>query len=214
MIERWKSAQHQQGYESKIDGIIDEVPRYRQVDHSVFDRLGMNPAVASTMIVPTVAEMHDAFLRIADGTIAECPILFANVPTVLDPTMAPAGRHVFSLEALFTPYALRGGWRGSNEPRRWLDQYSTLLTNRPIDSMTQWRAMTPDVYESDFHMPEGHATSFAGGPLAALRGEPRELVRYETSIPGLFLCGAATFPGAGIWGASGRHCARRIMRRH
>lgn len=214
MIERWKSAQHQQGYESKIDGIIDEVPRYRQVDHSVFDRLGINPAVASTMIVPTVAEMHDAFLRIADGTIAERPILFANVPTVLDPTMAPAGRHVFSLEALFTPYALRGGWRGSNEPRRWLDQYSTLLTNRPIDSMTQWRAMTPDVYESDFHMPEGHATSFAGGPLAALRGEPRELVRYETSIPGLFLCGAATFPGAGIWGASGRHCARRIMRRH
>lgn len=213
MIERWRSAAHQQGYESKIDGIISEVPRYRQVDDAVFGELGVDAAVASTMVVPSVAEMHAAFLDIPNGVVAERPVLFANVPTVLDPTMAPRGRHVFSLEALFTPYALPGGWPNSPEPRRWLDRYSELLTNRPLDAMTEWRAMTPDVYESSFHMPEGHATSFAGGPLAALRGEPRELVRYETPIAGLFLCGAATFPGAGIWGASGRHCARHIMRR-
>jgi phytoene dehydrogenase-like protein len=72
--------------------------------------------------------------------------------------------------------------------------------------------MTPDRYESEFHMPEGHATSFAGGPLAALRGDPPELTRYRTSVPGLFLCGAATFPGAGVWGASGRHCATAVLR--
>jgi phytoene dehydrogenase-like protein len=72
--------------------------------------------------------------------------------------------------------------------------------------------MTPDRYESDFHMPEGHATSFAGGPIAALRGKPRELTRYRVDVPGLYLCGAATFPGAGIWGASGRHCATTVLR--
>ena len=33
--------------------------------------------------------------------------------------------------------------------------------------------MTPDVYERDFHLPAGHATSFAGGPLAALRNATR-----------------------------------------
>jgi beta-carotene ketolase (CrtO type) len=77
--------------------------------------------------------------------------------------------------------------------------------------MGEWRAMTPDRYESEFHLPSGHATSFAGGPLAAFRGKPDELTRYRTPIKGLFLCGAATFPGAGIWGASGRHCAREIL---
>ena len=179
----------------------------------MFDRIGADPDVASTMIVPSVAAMHRAFLDIPEGRVADRPIFFANIPTALDPSMAPAGRHVFSLETLFTPYALRGGWTNSDEPRRWLDRYSSLLENRPIDSMTAWRAMTPDVYESDFHMPEGHATSFAGGPLAALRGKPRELVRYETAVPGLYLCGAATFPGAGIWGASGRHCALRLLSR-
>jgi beta-carotene ketolase (CrtO type) len=212
MIERWRTQGHQQGYESKIDGVIDELPRYKQVDRVVFARLGANPDVASTMIVPSLAAIHRAFVDIPAGRIADRPVFFANVPTALDPTMAPTGRHVFSLEALFTPYALAGGWPGSNEPRRWLDAFSTLLENRPFDSMSNWRAMTPDVYESDFHMPEGHATSFAGGPLAALRGKPRELVRYETTVPGLYLCGAATFPGAGIWGASGRHCAMRVLR--
>ena len=68
--------------------------------------------------------------------------------------------------------------------------------------------MTPDVYERDFFMPRGYATSFAGGPLAALRGKDRELTRYETPVKGLYLTGAATFPGAGVWGASGRNAAR------
>jgi beta-carotene ketolase (CrtO type) len=39
------------------------------------------------------------------------------------------------------------------------------------------------------------------------------LTRYETSINGLFITGAATFPGAGIWGASGRNAAMRILSR-
>jgi phytoene dehydrogenase-like protein len=73
--------------------------------------------------------------------------------------------------------------------------------------------MTPDVYEREFHLPRGHATSFAGGPLAALRGRDRELTRYETPVAGLYLTGAATFPGAGIWGASGRNAALTVLRR-
>ena len=44
--------------------------------------------------------------------------------------------------------------------------------------------MTPDVYERDFHLPAGHAASFGGGPLAALRHRDPELTRYETAVPG------------------------------
>ena len=73
--------------------------------------------------------------------------------------------------------------------------------------------MTPDVYEREFHLPRGHAASFGGGPLAALRSRDPELTRYETAVPGLYLTGAATFPGAGIWGASGRNCATVVLAR-
>jgi beta-carotene ketolase (CrtO type) len=71
--------------------------------------------------------------------------------------------------------------------------------------------MTPDRYEREFNLPAGHATSFAGGPLAALHNKNPELVRYETPVHGLFLTGAATFPGAGVWGASGRNAALKVL---
>jgi beta-carotene ketolase (CrtO type) len=74
--------------------------------------------------------------------------------------------------------------------------------------------MTPESYEADFHLPRGHAHSFAGGPLAALLGRAPELTRYETPVSGLYLTGAATFPGAGVWGASGRNAARVILARN
>ncbi len=53
-----------------------------------------------------------------------------------------------------------------------------------LDSIVDWRAMTPDVYERDFHLPAGHATSFAGGPLAAFRNANPELTNYETAVAG------------------------------
>jgi phytoene dehydrogenase-like protein len=128
--------------------------------------------------------------------------------------MAPAsGGHVLSLEALYTPYRLQGGWPDSAEPRRWLDSLATLVQPGWLDSLGEWRAMTPDRYERDFHLPTGHATSFAGGPLAAVRNRNPELTRYHTAVDGLFLTGAATFPGAGVWGASGRNAALAVLRR-
>ncbi|MGD9703112.1 MAG: phytoene desaturase family protein [Acidimicrobiia bacterium] len=213
VVERWRRTAHQDGYESKIDAVVDRLPSYRSLAEGTAERLGFEPLAASAMIAPTVAEMHRGYELMAAGGIAERPVLFANLPTVVDPTMAPGPwRHVFSLETLFTPYGLPGGWGGSSEPRRWLQAYGTLVQPEFLDGLGDWRAMTPDRYESEFHLPAGHATSFAGGPLAALRSSQPELTRYRTPVGGLYITGAATFPGAGIWGASGRNCALTILR--
>jgi phytoene dehydrogenase-like protein len=123
----------------------------------------------------------------------------------------PDGGHVLSLEVLYTPYALKGGWPTSSEPARWLELYRPLVQPGFVDGVRRWRAMTPDRYESEFHMPRGHATSFGGGALAAFLGRQPELTRYETPVQGLFLTGAATFPGAGVWGASGRNAATVVL---
>ena len=72
--------------------------------------------------------------------------------------------------------------------------------------------MTPASYETEFFLPKGHATSFSGGPLAALLNSQPELTRYTTPIKGLYLTGDATFPGAGVWGASGKNAAQTILR--
>jgi phytoene dehydrogenase-like protein len=200
MIERWRRASHGEGYESKIDAIVDREPRLRDSDHRVS---------SSVTIAPTIADMDRAARLLPSGGILEQPALLMNVPSIADPSVAPPGRHVFSLEVLLTPY--RHPWPGSAEPRRWLDLVAGVCEPGFLDSIVAWRAVTPDVYEREFHLPAGHAASFGGGPLAALRNRNPELTAYETAVPGLYLTGAATFPGSGIWGASGRNCATVVL---
>ena len=202
LVRRWKSVPHADGYESKLDVVLDAVPRLRHSERS----LG-----STTVIAPDLAAIHRGHGLIAAGQVLDQPGLLVNAPTLLDPTMAPDGRHVLSLEALYTPYALTGGWPGSSEPRRWLEAFAELCEPGLLDSIVDWRAVTPDRYESDFHLPAGHATSFSGGPLAAFRNPNPELTGYETAVGGLYLTGAATFPGAGVWGASGRNCATVVL---
>ncbi|MCU1389941.1 MAG: crtO [Ilumatobacteraceae bacterium] len=212
LINRWRTTPHSQGYESKIDAILTEVPRLRATQTADFERLGVDPAACTAAISPSLADMDRGQRLMNRGQILDRPGFLVNVPTVMDPTMAPEGRHVLSLEAIYTPYDFTGGWTDTAEPQRWLDQFASLTSSRFSDSIVDWRVMTPATYESEFNLPKGHATSFAGGPLAAMRNKNPELTRYETAVRGLYLTGAATFPGAGVWGASGRNAATVVLR--
>jgi len=213
LIRRWKAIPHDKGYESKIDAILTVPPVLK--DH---DR----PLGPTTAIGPSLADIDRGYELMQQGKVLDRPGMLVNVPSLLDPTMAPDGRHVFSLEALFTPYdfqdAAGNGWphpeRRGPEPQRWLELFADQCEPGFLDSIVDWRAMTPAIYESDFHLPAGHATSFAGGPLAAFRNPNPELTKYETAVSGLYLTGAATFPGAGVWGASGRNCATVVLSQH
>ena len=202
LVARWRAKDAADGYESKIDAVITTPPVLRRGDV---------PMSSTLTVAPSIAEMDDAYRRIGSGTVIDRPGLLLNVPSLIDPTVAPLGRHVLSIEVLLTPYRHPGGWPNSTEPRRWLELVDGLCENDLLSSIESYRVMTPDVYEREFHLPNGHASSFGGGPLAALRSTEPELTRYETAVPGLYLTGAATYPGAGIWGASGRNCATVVL---
>jgi phytoene dehydrogenase-like protein len=200
-INRWSHTSAGEGYESKIDAVTSSVPH-----------LNDYAPVGSTIIIsPSVAELHRGAQLMHEGKIMPRMALMANSPSVQDSTLAPAGQHVFSLEALFTPYSFTEGWESREEPERWLRQWAQVAQPGFMESIIEWRAVTPMHYEKDFHLPKGHATSFAGGPLAAFLGSTPELTRYKTPIKGLYLTGAATFPGAGVWGSSGRNTALTIL---
>ena len=168
------------GYESKIDADRRcrrrRRPRRRErtlgADHDRSRRPG-----------------RDRPWRDADGRRARCstsPGMLVNVPTLARPDDgARRGRHVFSLEALFTPYrAARAVGRSRRSRGAGSRSFADCCEPGFLDSIVDWRAMTPDVYERDFHLPAGHATSFAGGPLAAFRNANPELTRYETAVDG------------------------------
>jgi beta-carotene ketolase (CrtO type) len=209
LVRRWQAIPHGDGYESKVDAVVGELPVLRR------GPVSLGPTL---VIAPTLGEMHRGHRLMDSGEVLDRPALLVNVPSILDPTMAPEDgatrRHVFSLEALYTPYGLRGGWPGSSEPWRWLERFAELCDPGFLDSIESWRAMTPDVYERDFHLPAGRATGFSGGVLAAFRNPNPELTSYETAVRGLYLTGAATFPGAGVWGLPGKNCATVVLAHH
>lgn len=216
-VEKWRRRAPQAGYESKIDARIHGLPTWRDLDTDRFAAAGFtDPLSPSTIVAPALAEIDRGFQMMSgsDARVMERPIMFVNIPSINDRTVVPSNdpdEHVLSIEVLFTPYGIEGGWADSAEPERWLDVAASLFEPGFRESIQEWRVVTPMDYERDFHLPQGHATSFAGGPLAALLAKDRELTRYVTPIEGMFLTGAATFPGAGVWGASGRNCAAVVI---
>ena len=211
VVDRYRALPTQEGYESKIDAVLSGVPTYR--DESLIDAMvpGADSVAPTTVLAPSPAQLREAHELRAEHRVAPHPTLLVNVPTVLDPDMQPhPDQHVLSVEVLFTPYGIEGGWSASAEPARWLDLVAELMEPGTL-RVDRWRAMTPDRYEAEFKMHRGHTPTYSGPPLQAFFGRHREATRYRTPIDGLYLSGAGTFPGAGVFGAPGRNAADAVL---
>jgi phytoene dehydrogenase-like protein len=212
LAERWRRQPPAEGYESKIDAVLTAPPRFAALDGLEARFPGVDLLTPTVVVSPSPDELAVAHRLRSEGRVAHHPTLLVNAPSVLDPTMAPAaGRHVLSLETLFTPYGLDGGWPQSDEPQRWLDLWAGLAEPGFLDTVDRWRVMTPDRYEREFSMHRGHTPAYAASPLRTLIGRHPELSRYRTPIAGLYLSGAGTYPGAGVFGASGRNAATTVL---
>ena len=211
MIDRWKNTPHGQGYESKIDAVFSGEVVYNALSSPIHQSLGLSGLPATFVIAPSLQDIHRGWELMSKGRILERPAFLVNVPSLGDATLTKDGSNILSLESLFTPYNFTGGWQSDAEPLRWLHLFDSLLTEPLTPRIGEWRAMTPDKYEKEFFLPGGHATSFSGGPLATFMSSTPELTQYRTSVKNLYLTGAATFPGAGIWGASGRNAALTVL---
>ena len=213
LISRWRNEPAPEGYESKLDGIIQNLPTYKFMSELSESFKHTDLSQSTVIISPSPEKLKEAHVLKSQGLISDQPTMLASVPSALDSEMrADNGLHTFGLEVLFTPYSLNGGWQESKQPDRWLDIWTNLMEGDFRSQITKWRAMTPDVYERDFFMPKGHSPGYAASPLATLVGKSRELSRYKTPIKGLYLTGAGTFPGAGIFGAPGTNTAKTVLK--
>ena len=208
-VSRWRTQPVHDGYESKLDLVIDGLPVYR-FEERLRSHVGQSDLhTPTTVISPSPDDLEEAHRRRLVGGIADRPSMLINIPTNLDSTMQlDPTEHVLSLEVLFTPY--QHDWSQTTEPERWLHILDSLCEPGTL-KVKRWRAMTPDRYEQEFFMPRGHTPAYAGSPLATFQGRPQDLTRHRGPIEGLHLAGAAAFPGAGIFGGAGRNAAHRVL---
>lgn len=212
LVDRWRRRPVPEGYESKVDGVLAGLPVPRWAATLADRHPGLDPFGQTTVVSPSPEQLAESHRLLGEGRVADRPTMLVDLPSVPDPAMSPGlDRHVLSLEVLFTPYSLQGGWPGSTEPERWLGLWAGLMEPGALGLVEAWRSMTPDRYEAEFSMHRGHTPSFGGSPLTALLGRQSELTRYRTPLGGLYLSGAGTFPGAGIIGAAGRNAADAVL---
>ena len=213
MVDKWRQLPVPEGYESKIDAVLKELPEPKWGEKIRATHNGLNPLGQTTIISPSPQDLIEAHEMRPLGEVATKPTMLIDIPSVPDDTLkTSSGEHILSLEVLFTPYSIQGGWDNSSEPRRWLDIWNSLMGSEGSEKIEEWRVMTPKNYENEFSMHRGHTPSFGTSPLSTFFGRDKELTRYKTSIEGLYLSGAATYPGAGIVGISGRNAAYVVSR--
>jgi phytoene dehydrogenase-like protein len=148
------------------------------------------------------------------GIPAPAPHVELCVPSVLDPSLAPPGRHVATLGFRSQPYRLAESDWDTERDRiadRLLDELGTMLPNL-VGAIIDRQVLTPLDLERTLALTGGHhlhgdMSPDQLGPLRPAVG----LGGYRTTIAGLYLCGAGTHPGGGVTGANGRNCARRIL---
>ncbi len=190
---------------AKVNLALDGLPNFNTGD--------VDPTVAlrgTIHLVPDLAFIERAFDDAKWGQPSREPVLEITIPSIVDPTLAPPGKHVASIFVQYAPYQLAGGsWDELREPfgDRCIDLVARYAPN--VKSLIVGRqVLTPVDLERIYGLTGGNIMQGAMGldQLGPMR------LDYRTPIRGLYLCGAATHPGGGVIGACGRNAARAILR--
>lgn len=166
-------------------------------------------------VCPSLEYIERAFDDAKYGKASVEPILDVFVPTVVDPDLAPLGKHVVSALVQYAPYALRrGNWE--SEAPRLADRVETILEDHlpGFEKLIVGRQiLTPLDLETRFGLTEGHIYhgEMTLDQLFVLRPVPG-WSQYRTPVEGLYLCGSGSPPGGGITGAPGYNAAHEILK--
>jgi phytoene dehydrogenase-like protein len=166
---------------------------------------------------PSLDEMEQAYDDAKYNRFSRKPYIDMIIPTLVDPSMAPPGKHVISCFVQYAPYKLApelGSWDDQREAfgDAVVDRIAEFAPN--IRDVILFRnVQTPLDIERTTGLTEGNI--FQGElsleQLFFSRPVPG-YARFRTPIRDLWLCGSSTHPGGGIMGANGRIAAMELLR--
>jgi len=166
-------------------------------------------------ISPSIEYLEKAYDEAKYGSFSRSPYLDIIIPSMIDPGMAPPGKHVMSCFVQYAPYQLQeGSWQEKREElgNAVVDTLSTYFPGIQ-DLILHRQVVTPEDIEEMTGLSQGNI--FQGelslSQLFFMRPAPG-YAQYRTPIKHYYQCGSATHPGGGISGAPGRLAAMEILR--
>ena len=196
------------GSSGKVNLALDALPRFTAMK---------DPALMQMIeICPSMDYLERAYDDASYGGFSKRPFLDIIIPSTIDPTMAPPGKHVMSIFVQYASYDMPE--YGNRDAQR--DAFG----NAVIDTLTEFapnlkdiilhkQVLTPWDLEQKFGLTEGNI--FQGeltlDQLFFLRPVPG-WADYRTPIRSYYQCGSGTHPGGGITSGPGRLAALEILR--
>jgi phytoene dehydrogenase-like protein len=193
------------GFVAKLHLALDGVPEFTCLDKPD----------GRMILAPNMDAIEFAWDDAKYGECSEHPVMEVLVPSLADPSLAPAGQHVLSANVMYIPAAPKGGWDEAKQQALCEQLVNTLCQYAPglREQILHAQLLTPADLERDWRVTGGHwhHTEFAMDQLLMMR-PTYEAAQYSTPIPGLYLCGAGCHPGGGVMGGAGHNAAREILK--
>ncbi|MFH7025029.1 MAG: beta-carotene ketolase CrtO [Heteroscytonema crispum UTEX LB 1556] len=201
----------------KIDCALSEPLRFEHHNHQD------NYLMGSVLIADSVNHAEQAHSEITLGKIPDDdPSMYLVMPTGLDPSMAPEGKHTLWIE-FFAPYQIAGAEGTGLKGTGWTDELKNKVADKVLEKLAQYspnlkHSIIARHVESPAELGERLGT-YKGNyyhidmtleQMLCFRPLP-ELANYKTPIENLYLTGAGTHPGGSISGLPGRNCARVFL---
>jgi len=196
----------------KVNIVADGLPRFKCAG---LDLEGGQIHLKGTIhLCPSLEFLKAAYSDFARGEPSREPMVEMCVPTVLDESLAPEGKHIVSLFVQYAPYEPVGGWG------RWKDEFVKRIL-AVVDEfapnfssqVVHLQALSPRDFEAEFALTGGNIFHGDITPDQMFSFRPVSgWAQYRTPLRGLYLCGAGAHPGGGVIGAAGHNAAMVVLR--
>jgi phytoene dehydrogenase-like protein len=198
------------GSSGKVNLALDRLPEFSC-------RPGDGPHLFGDIaIAPSIDYLERAYDQAKYGDFSSRPYINVVIPSLVDPSVAPPGKHVMSCFVQYAPYDIKEG------PSHW-PQRREAFGDAVVDTLAEYipglkesilyrQVLTPWDLEQEFGLTEGNIFQGELSQEQLLFLRPAAgWARYRTPIDGLWICGSGAHPGGGIMAAPGELAAKTML---
>ncbi|MDP9011336.1 MAG: NAD(P)/FAD-dependent oxidoreductase [Pseudomonadota bacterium] len=198
------------GSSGKLNIALDALPRFPAIPDG-------SPSTRGDMhVTDSIDMMERAYDDWKEGRWSRAPYIDMLIPSQIDPTMVPDGKHYMSVFVQYCPYRLSSGeWNAEKRQGFGNTVIDTIAQHSPDfkDLILHAEIRTPWDIENEVGLTEGNI--FQGeltlDQLLFNRPVPG-YAQYRSPVRGVYLCGSSAHPGGGVMGAPGANAARAVLR--
>ena len=193
----------------RMNVALSELPKF-----TVLPKKG-DHLTAGIIMAPSLGYMHRAWLDAENTGWSKQPVVEMLIPSTLDSTLTPKGKHVASLFCQHFRFDLGDGRSWDKEREKAADTiiatvdahapgFAKSIIGRqihsPLDLERRFGLIGGDIFHGKMSLDQ----LFSARPMIGAAD-------YRMPLPGLYLCGSGAHPGGGVTGAPGHNAAQAVL---